>query len=80
VLEQVANIDHLLGGEVGVLRSLEDDRLVAEGDAEVALVGLFDRAHLLQQGDDVVPLDVVTRRMREDLLDGGPVVAIEVLG
>ncbi len=35
-------------------------------------------ATLLEEGEHVVPLDVVAGRVLEDLLDGGPVVAVEV--
>jgi hypothetical protein len=58
---------------------LERLRLVADRDEEASLVGLLYRADRVEERDDRVPFDVVTRRVPEDVGERVALVAVQVL-
>ena len=53
-------------------------RLGTDRHREAAVLLLDDRANPLQQGQNVMPLEVVAHRVTEDSLHRGPVMTIEV--
>ena len=74
-----AEIKRLDWSEVDLVRGhIEDPGIGSDGDRDLAVVVLDDRADRPEQRERVVPLDVVARRMLKDLLQRGAVVAGEM--
>ena len=75
--EHFSKVDDLLSVEVLAAGSVEDLSLVAERHGVATVTPFGDRANLDQESGRVVPLDVVTRGMTEDLLGCHQVMAGE---
>ena len=70
-----AQVDDHLRVDVLVLGLLQGLSLAPEGHEVLAVVAFLDGANRQQQGEDVAPLNVVPRRMPQDLLQRVAVMA-----
>src|SRR3954468_283861 len=70
VFQHTPQIDHGPDVDVLAVRSREHLGLRAERHPELAVVFVLDGADRLEQRNNLAPLDVPARRVREDLLDG----------
>ena len=69
--------DHLLV-DVVMARSVERLGLSSQGHLVAPVVPFGDFGHALQQGEHIVPLDVVADRVLEDLLEGHPMMPVQL--
>jgi hypothetical protein len=67
----------LFGIDLFVAIGFENLDHLADGDLDVALVRLSNFAHCVQQGQDVVPFDVVARGVPKNLRQGVALVAVQ---
>src|SRR5207342_2256500 len=61
--EHVAQVEDGIRVDVLVGRDVEEPGLGSDGDCDLAIAVLLDRADRLQQGHDGAPLDVMSRRV-----------------
>ncbi|HEY1445269.1 MAG TPA: hypothetical protein VGF51_10240 [Acidimicrobiales bacterium] len=78
--QQSAQVDQLLSVDVLAIWTPENLGLLADSEQKHVVVPLFDRSDCLEQGDDIVPLDVVVRLLLKDLQQGVSMMAAEMLG
>src|SRR5580698_9546788 len=74
-----AQVDELLSVDVLVVRTPENLGLFPDPEQKHVVVLLLYRSDRLQQGDDIVPFDVVVRFRLKDLEQGVSVMAAEML-
>ena len=71
-------VDHHLLIDIRPPRGVERLGLTSKGHLESAIVTLGDVGHTAQEGQDIVPLDVVTDGMLEDLSHRRPMMSVEL--
>src|SRR4029453_7498904 len=76
--EHVARVDDGIRVDVLVGRDIEEPGLGSDGNCDLAIAVLLDRADRLQQRNDGAPLDVMARRVSKDLAQCVPLMAVEV--
>jgi hypothetical protein len=69
-------VDYLLLVDVMMPRGIKRLSFRTQGHRVAAIMLFSDRGYLLQEREDVVPLNIVTDRVVEDLLHCRPVVSV----
>jgi hypothetical protein len=76
--EHPAQVDDHLLIDVFAPRGFEYFCLGSQGHSELAVVFVVYGPEVLEQRDDLAPLDIAARRVPEDLLDRQPMVTAQV--
>jgi hypothetical protein len=77
-LKKASNLDDLIFAQITGAARAKRKYFAVQGDGPIAIVCFVHITETLKQHAHVVPLDVVIKRVSEDLLDGNSVVVIQL--